>query len=251
MWVLAELAACEREAGELGPAIGHSFELAQVSWDIHCRQSAQLVEEVWAAAEHERERRALEAQTAEAYELMTTLRRVATEQERARIARELHDVLTHNVTAMVVQADAGQFLPGDAGHRVAQVFDTISQTGRRALGELRELLGLMSVATEGTAPVPRRVSDLADEARQMGQPVELHESGDKAVVPEAAQLAAYRVVEEALTNALKYAQGRPAVVELRYGHTAVDVSITTDGPAETIDLSPVVPSGGRGLRGLG
>ncbi|MEU1722734.1 histidine kinase [Nonomuraea sp. NPDC005692] len=172
--------------------------------------------------------------------------------ERARIARELHDVVTHHVTAIVVQADAAQFLVGTAPERAGQGLAAISDTGRRALTELRHLLGVLE-ATGDDALMHRTpgldgIADLVDQARVSGQPVELTEHGERLPQPVDVELAAYRVVQEALTNAIKHATGRPTRVTVHHRAGHIDIEVTTDGsaPAE----GPVVPSGGRGLDGL-
>jgi len=179
---------------------------------------------------------------------------VATSDERARIARELHDVVTHHVTAMVVQADAAQYLLPAEPDRVGKGLTAISGTGRQALTELRYLLGVLE-ATGETAPADRtpalgRVGDLVEQARQSGQPVELTEDGERRPQPDAVELAAYRVVQEALTNALKYAAGQPTVVRLRHGDEHLEIEVTTEGSGSA-PVPPSVPeSGGRGLAGL-
>ncbi|MBK1788006.1 two-component sensor histidine kinase [Prauserella sp. ASG 168] len=171
--------------------------------------------------------------------------------ERARIARDLHDVVTHHVTAMVVQADAAQFVLGTAPARAEGGLTAISETGRRALTELRALLDVLEATgdspTPARTPTMGRVGDLVEQASMSGQPVELTEHG--VVRPQSVdvELAAYRVVQEALTNAIKYATGRPTTVLVRHGEEHVEIEVTTTGPAAD---TPVAPSGGRGLTGL-
>jgi signal transduction histidine kinase len=179
---------------------------------------------------------------------------IATAGERARIARELHDVVTHHVTAMVVQSDAGQFLLDDSPDRARDGMTAISETGRRALTELRHLLGVLE-ATGDSAPATRtpalgRVTDLAEQARLSGQPVTLTEHGTPLRRAVDVELAAYRVVQEALTNAVKYATGNPTAVAVHHHADRVEIEVTTGGAAVTATTT-VVPSGGRGLRGLG
>ncbi|MGW6930473.1 histidine kinase [Lentzea sp. NPDC054927] len=163
--------------------------------------------------------------------------------ERARIARELHDVVTHHVTAMVVQADAAQFVPEKDNAGLA----AISGTGRRALTELRHLLGVLEATGESAdrTPAMGRVSDLVEQAKLSGQPVELTEEGSPRPREIDAELAAYRVVQEALTNALKHAAGRPTKVSVRHADQ-VEIEVITFGVEES-----GTPSGGRGLAGLG
>ncbi|KOV87621.1 sensor histidine kinase [Nocardia sp. NRRL S-836] len=176
---------------------------------------------------------------------------VATAGERARIARDLHDVVTHHVTAMVVQADAAQFLLDGAPEQVGKGLNAISDTGRQALTELRHLLGVLE-ATGDSARVDRsptlgRISDLVEQARLSGQPVELHRRGDQRVHAIDIELAAYRVVQEALTNAMKHAAGHLTRVEIDDHDDRIEIEVTTDGISAG---APAVESGGRGLRGL-
>lgn len=195
----------------------------------------------WRAEEVERRRLAAE---------------MATSRERARIARELHDVVTHHVTAMVVQADAAQYLLPATPDRAGEGLAAISGTGRRALTELRYLLEVLEATGEKApadrAPAPGRLGDLVEQARRSGQPVELTEDGEPRSLPDSVELAAYRVVQEALTNALKYATGQPTTVRVRHGTARLEVEVTTPGAAATSSShpAPVPPSGGRGLAGL-
>ncbi|MFB7247338.1 sensor histidine kinase [Streptomyces populi] len=183
----------------------------------------------------------------------------ATAAERARIARELHDVVTHHVTAMVVQADAAQFLLTSAPERVGEGLTAVSDTGRRALTELRYLLGVLEATGEsasadlaraGRAPALGRVGDLVEQARGSGQPVEFGEQGERRPQSVDVELAAYRVVQEALTNAMKYATGKPTRVLLRHGDQHIGIEVTTDGPVAAPVTRKPGPAGGRGLAGL-
>ncbi|MFH9138077.1 sensor histidine kinase [Streptomyces sp. NPDC017524] len=184
---------------------------------------------------------------------------VATAAERARIARELHDVVTHHVTAMVVQADAAQFLLTSAPLRVGEGLTAVSDTGRRALTELRYLLGVLEATGEaasgdlagvGRTPAPRRVGDLVEETRRSGQPVEFCEQGKRRPGGVDVELAAYRVVQEALTNALKHAARKPTQVLLRHGDEHIEIVVTTGGPAAAPVAWKPGTAGGRGLAGL-
>ncbi|APU13129.1 MULTISPECIES: sensor histidine kinase [Actinoalloteichus] len=176
---------------------------------------------------------------------------VAASAERARIARDLHDVVTHHVTAMVVQADAAQFVLDTAPARVEGGLTAISETGRRALTELRALLDVLEATGDSTTPAKTptmgSVGDLVEHARMSGQPVELTEQGVGRPQSVDVELAAYRVIQEALTNAIKYATGRPTTVLVRHGEEHVEIEVTTTGTAAD---TPVAPSGGRGLTGL-
>lgn len=198
----------------------------------------------WRAAEEERRRAGVE---------------IAMARERARIARELHDVVTHHVTAMVVQADAAGFVLADAPDRVAAGLEAIGDSGRRALTDLQHLLGVLNAsAADGEGdrtPVPGTLADLVEHTRAAGQPVRLTERGEERTLPSAVGLAAYRVVQEALTNALKHAPGHPTHVQVRYGEREIEVEITTDPasadpPRVPAPRRPPVRGGGHGLVGL-
>ncbi|RZQ60145.1 sensor histidine kinase [Amycolatopsis suaedae] len=165
-------------------------------------------------------------------------RRVAEETrtaERTRIARELHDVVTHHVTAMVVQAEAARYLTGD---RLDQSLAAVGDTGRLALTDLRQLLDVLN-------PGHGTLRTLVEQTRRAGQPVEFTERGTPAEPAGAAGPVAYRVVQEALTNALKYAHGRPTSVQVHHGERDITVEVGTDGAGSAS------PGGsGRGLDGL-
>ncbi|MFD7834549.1 sensor histidine kinase [Streptomyces sp. NPDC059761] len=210
---------------------------------------------IWLAGSSVRMRRAQEA------EQRRLAAEVATATERARIARELHDVVTHHVTAMVVQADAAQFLITSAPEQAGEGLVAVSDTGRRALTELRYLLGVLEATGENAdparadrAPALGRVADLIEQARRSGQPVEFSEQGERQPQPVDVELAAYRVVQEALTNAMKYAAGQPTRVSARHGGEHLEITVVTGGSDSPPAGPPVmqVPGarGGRGLAGL-
>jgi signal transduction histidine kinase len=170
--------------------------------------------------------------------------------ERAVIARELHDVVTHHVTAMVVQADAAGFLIDAAPEKAKAGLSTVSGTGRQALTELRHLLQVLDpaddVADATREPAVGRLEDLVERIRALGQPVDWSEEGEPRPTGGGVDLTVYRVVQEALTNAVKYAHGRPTSVLLDHRDGAVAVAVTTVGSAP---MTGVVRNG-RGLTGL-
>ncbi|MEU9389292.1 histidine kinase [Streptomyces sp. NPDC048324] len=175
--------------------------------------------------------------------------------ERTRIARELHDVVTHHVTAMVVQAEAARYLTA-APDRLDQALTAVTDTGRRAITDLRHLLDLLNpdhgTGTEADAAEPRtpavgRLLTLVEQTRRAGQPVEFTEEGTPAESTGSADLVAYRVVQESLTNALKYAHGSRTSVQVRHGEREITVEVSTDGSGS----GTASPGGsGRGLAGL-
>ncbi|GAA3720154.1 histidine kinase [Nonomuraea antimicrobica] len=167
--------------------------------------------------------------------------------ERTRIARELHDVVTHHVTAMVVQAEAARYLTA-VPDRLDETLTAVTDTGRRALTDLRHLLDLLNPDHDADVRMPS-VGDLhtlVERTRQAGQPVEFTEEGKPAETPGSAEFVAYRVVQESLTNALKHARGSRTAVRLRHGAREIIVEVSTDGPGTAGS-----PGGsGRGLAGL-
>ncbi|MDF6046419.1 histidine kinase [Streptomyces sp. JH14] len=211
---------------------------------------------VWLVGSGVRRRRAEQA------ERRRLAAEVAAAAERARIARELHDVVTHHVTAMVVQSDAAQFLLTSAPERAADSLTAVSDTGRRALTELRYLLGVLEAtgqsasasASADRVPTLGKVGDLVTQARMSGQPVEFTERGERRARSVDVELAAYRVVQEALTNAMKHAVGRPTQVLVQHGDTQIEIEVATEGSASSPESAPaarkVGRGGGRGLTGL-
>ncbi|WP_433444831.1 sensor histidine kinase [Nonomuraea sp. CA-141351] len=168
--------------------------------------------------------------------------------ERTRIARELHDVVTHHVTAMVVQAEAARYLTA-APDRLDATLSAVTDTGRRAITDLRRMLDLLKADhdTDVSMPSAGELHTLVEHTRRAGQPVEFTEEGSAAESAGSAEFVAYRVVQEALTNALKYAHGSPTAVRVRYGEKEISVEVGTDGSGSRT----ASPGGsGRGLAGL-
>jgi len=168
--------------------------------------------------------------------------------ERTRIARELHDVVTHHVTAMVVQTEAARYLTGSP-ERLDRTLAAVTDTGRRAITDLRHLLDLLNPdhSTEPRTPSVAELPALVEQTRRAGQPVEFTEEGEPAGTTGSAEATAYRVVQEALTNALKHAHGNPTTVHVRHGEREIAVEVGTEGPG-----APLTSPGGsgRGLAGL-
>jgi signal transduction histidine kinase len=192
------------------------------------------------------------AARAEALEREQELRaHEAVAEERARIARELHDLVAHNVSLMVVQAGAERHaLPEDQA-ATREVLGSIEQAGRQALVEARRLLGMLRRKDdrEELEPQPSidQIDALVERVERAGLPVALQVEGEQAPLPAGVDLCAYRVVQEALTNALKHAGPARAEVVLRFGARALDIEVRDDG------LGAAVPNGdgaGHGLIGM-
>ena len=199
-----------------------------------------------------------------------TATRRALDEERALIASELHDVVTHNVSVMIVQAGAArQVLTADPDEATAALL-AVEASGRAAMTELRHLLGLLSPAGNGAGPAgpapdgteggqdlrPQpglgQLQPLIDRVAAAGLPVELHVDGTPRALPPGLDLAAYRVVQEALTNVIKHA-GKPGTsVRLDYQAANLLVEVTDTGrPIPSAAPAPgTVPGSGRGLLGL-
>ncbi|MEU3520367.1 histidine kinase [Streptomyces sp. NPDC006654] len=176
--------------------------------------------------------------------------------ERTRIARELHDVVTHHVTAMVVQAEAARYLTA-APERLDQTLTAVSDTGRRAIADLRHLLGLLDPGHgagrggEVRTPPAGRLLTLVEQTRQAGQPVEFTKEGAPTQPAGSADLVAYRVVQEALTNALKYAHGSRTSVRVRHSEKEITVEVDTAGPDTTGAGTTGSGTAGSGAAGAG
>jgi signal transduction histidine kinase len=170
-------------------------------------------------------------------------------EERARIARELHDVIAHHVSMMVVQAGAERQVLGPGQESTRDVLTTIERVGRGAMTEMRRLVGMLrSNEGEGLAPQPG-VADIATLVGQMcsaGLEVELRMEGEPREIPMGIDLSAYRIVQEGLTNALKYAGDAATAVRVRYGVDSLEIEILDDGRGRL----PEVEQGGHGLVGM-
>jgi len=175
--------------------------------------------------------------------------REAVVEERARIARELHDAIAHNVSMMVVQAGAERRTLADESP-TKEVLRTVEQIGRGALTEMRRLVGMLrSDQDDPLAPQPglRDVSTLVTQVREAGLPVELTVEGEPRELPVGLELSAYRIVQEALTNALKHAGEARATVHVRYTPDSLELEIVDDGGGRAIEPAA---GGGHGLVGM-
>lgn len=166
--------------------------------------------------------------------------------ERARIARELHDVVTHHVTAMIVQAEAGQYQPA-LDPKTHGILASIAEGGRSTLIDLRSLLGALEAdAAGGRAPALQSADEIVAIARATGQHVQLTERGSPRALLGTAGLAVVRVVQESITNARKYATDGSASVDIEYADDAVLVEVASSGLVKGSASTP----GGRGIVGM-
>lgn len=178
--------------------------------------------------------------------------RVAIAAEQARIARELHDVVAHNVSVMVVQAGAARHVLRASPDQATAALLAVEASGREAMTELRRLLGLLSHddAEVALAPQPglEQLTALVRRVRAAGLPVELRIEGQPQALPPGLDLAAYRIVQEALTNALKYAGGARTEVVLTYRQDELKVEVLDEGPGGPTHARETPR--GRGLIGM-
>jgi signal transduction histidine kinase len=175
--------------------------------------------------------------------------REAVVDERARIARELHDVIAHHVSMIVLQAGAERRVLDPGNGSTHEVLETIEQVGRGALTETRRLLGMLRSDTdEPLIPQPGLddVPTLVTQLREVGLAVELHVDGERCELPVGIELSAYRIVQEALTNALKHAGDARTTVHVRYGPSSLELEIADDGAGSPSRVS----GGGHGLIGM-
>ena len=204
------------------------------------RTRTRLTEELHEAAVREQEARELDAQR-------------AASDERRRIAREMHDVVAHSVSVMVVQAGGARRILERDPERAVAAAAQIERTGREALAEMRRLLGVLhrdDDEHDARAPQPTMagVGALVERAREAGQPVELHVEGERRSLPAGLDLAAFRVVQEGLTNALKYAEHAPTDVHVRWSARTLELEILDRGPGPARDR--LGGDGGHGLVGM-
>ena len=168
--------------------------------------------------------------------------KVAVAAERARIARELHDVVAHNVSVMIVQADGASYVMDGSPEQAKQALATIASTGRQALEEMRRLLGLLRSADTTGEYVPQpgveQLPELLEQVRNAGLPVAFRVDGEPRELPRGVELTAYRIVQEALTNARKH--GGPqtsATVRIRFDDRGLDMLIEDNGRGASAELA--------------
>ena len=175
--------------------------------------------------------------------------RAAVAEERARIARELHDIVAHSVSTIVVQAGAERRVLDERQASTREALLSIEQTGRQALVEMRRLLGMLRKNDQELALAPQpsmeHVDLLLEQVRAAGMPVELRIEGEPVSLPPGVDLSAYRIIQEALTNALKHAGPARATVTVRYDEHELKLEIADSGRGAVNG-----GDGGHGLVGM-
>ncbi|MFD1661508.1 sensor histidine kinase [Streptomyces caeni] len=222
----------------------------------------------WLAVALARARRAYRAAIGERGWLLERERqsaaRTAVDAERARIATELHDIVSHNVSLMVVQAGAAREVLATMPEEATAAMTAVETAGRNAMTELRHLLGLLAPAPDGAdepdqdgfAPQPSlgRLSPLIDRFAFAGLPVQVRISGEPRPLPGGIDVTAYRIIQEALTNALKHGNGVKAEVTVRYADHYLRVEVLNSGPSvltgDAAGPERRADGTGRGLLGL-
>jgi signal transduction histidine kinase len=184
--------------------------------------------------------RILRARVEEAERARAVAAERATTEERARIASELHDVVAHSVSVMVVQSSGVRRLLREDQHRERDALLSVEQIGRQALTEMRRMLGVMRSGEQASAsltPQPglQHLDHLISQVVEAGLPVTLRVEGERPQLPPGVDLSAYRIVQEGLTNALKHAPGSNAEVIIRFLDNKVNLEIADDGKEATVE----------------
>jgi len=212
-----------------------------------------LVAIAWLAgfALHERSEQteAAEGRARQAEQEREAMAHIAVAEERARIARELHDIVAHSLSVMVLQAGAVRHrLAGDLAEDKSAL-EEVEEAGRQALAEMRRLLGVMRRDDDERDLTPQpslaSVDTLVDQISGAGLPVHLHVEGEPIALPTGIELSAYRIIQEGLTNALKHGRASRADVTLRYIRDALEVEVCDDGQGRA-----TTDGAGYGLLGI-
>ena len=182
--------------------------------------------------------------------------RLAVATERARIAREVHDIVTHSLSVMVALADGASAANTASPERAGAVMRQVAATGRQAIGEMRRIVGTLRTDEDAgqdqgaDRPLPGLddLEDLLDQVRAAGLPVRLSVTGHPRPLSSGVELAVYRIIQESLTNARKHARGAAARVTLRYLEDGIEAEISNDGPPGR--HAPPGDGGGHGITGM-
>jgi len=252
---------CDRRRSRIAAlltAIGLALVLVLARWDVTIGSiisNAVVFGTAWLLGDNVQTRRAYvaslreRAETAEQTRAAEAQRAVA--EERNRIARELHDVVAHSMSVMVVQAGAARRIVDRDPDQATEAIGAIEATGRQALTEMRRLLGVLrddGAAAMAPQPSLGGLEDLVDEVREAGLTVSIEVEGEARPLPAGIDLSAYRIVQEALTNALKHGGPETQVrIVIAYGDDEVSVEVLDDGRGAA---APLVDGGGHGLIGM-
>lgn len=174
-------------------------------------------------------------------------------EEKARIARDLHDVVAHHMSLVVVQAQTAQYRVANVSPEARAEFDSIGSTAREALNEIRGMLGVLrsdgQLAEHAPQPGVENVEELLEGTHRAGVPVVWNIVGDRDTLSPATGLAVYRILQESLSNASRHAPGAAVEVNVEYGQSLISVSVA-NGPGRTASQLPHGENGGHGLGGM-
>ncbi|GIF66172.1 two-component sensor histidine kinase [Asanoa ishikariensis] len=235
-----------RAFGIVGTVVGLSISLTPKNSILPVSASVILFGGAYALGAIARSRRGLIANLEARAEQLAADYAQAAARERERIARDMHDIVAHSVSLIVVQAEAGPVVVRSDPARAVQVFDAIADAGRDALTQLRRTLGVLrsEPATRSPQPGLDGIAPLVEQARVAGLAVTLDETGDRRPIPADTAVAAYRVVQEALTNVVRHARAAQVEVLLRWSDDALVLEVRDDG------RGPSRRPGGTGGHGL-
>ena len=200
----------------------------------------------------------LEERTVELEDARDEIARAAVVDERLRIARELHDVVAHSISVMTIQAGAARLLLDEGPDRAEEPLLRVEETGRETLSEMRRLLGVLRQEEESKSgtleprPSLEHLDALLAQYHEAGLPVEFVVEGEERTLPQGLDLAAYRIVQEALTNTLKHAAGATAVVRVAYHRESLGLTVSDTGRGHGPAPGPMPrwERGGHGLVGM-
>jgi signal transduction histidine kinase len=227
-----------RESGDVGMSMAIPFAVIMPTWIVGSVVRSRRIEAV--AAEAARQRAIADREAA----LRTTIA-----EQRRTIARELHDVVAHSVSVMLIQAGAARSVLQTSPEDAETALLAVESTGRDAMTELRRLLDVLADRDEAAGIAPQsgvaQLGTLVTRVREAGLPVELEVAGTPRALPPGMDVTVYRIVQEALTNALRYAGRARTVVRVAFAPSALDVEVVDDGPGQA-----AAPSGDTPQRGL-
>ncbi|GAA1877756.1 sensor histidine kinase [Asanoa iriomotensis] len=238
-----------RAVGIIGTVAGLAVSLSPKNSILPVSASVILFGGAYALGAIARSRRALIANLEARAEQLAADYTQAASRERQRIARDMHDTLAHSVSLIVVQAEAGPVVVRRDPARAEQAFDAIADAGRDALTQLRRTLGVLRTEPASRAPQPDldSIPALVEQARLAGLAATLRETGERRPLPADTAVAAYRVVQEALTNVVRHARAGRVDVTLRWDDEDLDLEVRDDGRGPS---RRVGPTAGHGLIGM-
>jgi signal transduction histidine kinase len=249
--ILAALALLEGAAVVVALSAGDAL----LAWTV----SSSLVMATWFTGYYARTRRSYLASLVSRAERLErerdTQAQLAASAERARIAREMHDIIAHNIAVMIALADGATYTVAGNPGQAATLMGEVSATGRSALTEMHRLLGVLrQPAGPGHAPQPTLadIDNLLAAVRAAGLPTRLTVTGQPPALPPSIQLALYRIIQEALTNTLKHSAAASAQVQLTYRPDGVALEVTDDGQprARPVNAPDAEPPAGHGITGM-